>query len=389
MRMKKIAAVLAFTILSLTLCGCTNGGKEYSVYTNIPRSEFKITAKNYKVAEVIPSQNKFSGGVVGDTEGFSSKWQEYIGVMNTDAFLTVSADFSDEQTQTAYTSLCKDVQDLLTAAENSLSAYTKGSCAEAFNAAGAGATVKVDKIFYDVMSVAKEMYALTDGYYNPAVYYSVRAFKFDGSRYPKSAAELPDNETLSKYVELSSCFGEVELNEISGEYYARKPQKTVEVGGETLSLKVDLGGVGKGYVCDRVDGLYDKYGFEYGYFNFGSSSMAFKKYYGRGDYTFALVEPRRTVPSYIEFNLHDVTVSSSADNENYYILDGKRYCHIIDPFTGAPVRTGIMSASVAGGSAAENDALTTAIMAMGRDKALEFIKTRLSNRYAVFTYEGA
>ena len=55
--------------------------------------------------------------------------------------------------------------------------------------------------------------------------------------------------------------------------------------------------------------------------------------------------------------------------------------------TGKPVQTGIMSSTILGGSAAGDDAYTTAIMAMGREKAIEFIQTKLTDRRVVFTLD--
>ena len=72
----------------------------------------------------------------------------------------------------------------------------------------------------------------------------------------------------------------------------------------------------------------------------------------------------------------------------YYIIDGVRYCHVIDPTTGKPVNNGIMSATVIGGTAAAGDALTTALMAMGKDKALNFIESKLQDVKVAFTYEN-
>ena len=81
----------------------------------------------------------------------------------------------------------------------------------------------------------------------------------------------------------------------------------------------------------------------------------------------------------------NLSVSTSGDNAQYYMIDGVRYCHVINPKTGKPVQTGVMSATILGGSAAEDDAYTTAIMAMGRDKAAEFVKTKLTDRRVVFS----
>ena len=64
-----------------------------------------------------------------------------------------------------------------------------------------------------------------------------------------------------------------------------------------------------------------------------------------------------------------------------------RYCHVIDPTTGKPVNKGIMSVTIIGGSAGSADALTTAVMAMGREKALQFIESKLTDRKVVFLCE--
>lgn len=381
--MKKIVAgLLCAAVGVFALSGCTNL-KDYYIYTNIPRAEFTLLAQNYHIEKVIPADNGFSGGKAENTSGFTSKNKVYEGVMNTDAILTVSADFSNAQVLQNFEDFKESVEEALSQIEDSLSVTKETSSAYKFNRAEAGERVEVDETFYTVLSLAKDMYELTEGYYNPAVYYSVKAYGFDIKEQPQ---KLPKDEDIAKYVELSEAFADIEFDDDGG-YFIKKPEKTVEVGGVTYSLAVDLSGIGKGYATDIVNGMFGDFGFEYGYFNFGASSMALKKHYKNGDYTLELIEPRRDSTHYISFPLHDICVSSSADYINYYTVKGVRYCHIIDPTTGKPVQTGIMSATVAGGSAAENDALTTAIMAMGRDRAINFIEEKLTDRYAIFTYD--
>lgn len=383
--MKKIAACLLCAVSGVfALSGCAPKLKTYYIYTNVPTAEFTVLAQNYSVEQVIPADNDFSGGTAENTKGFTSKTDVYEDVMNTDAVLTVSADFSNTEIEQKFTQFSDRVAVTLSDIEESLSVVKKSSYAYLFNSANAGETVEVDKTFYEVMSLAKDMYGFTDGYYNPAVYYSVQAYGFDIKEQPEV---LPKDEDIAKYTELSTAFAEIEVIENEDGYFIKKPEKTVEVGGESLALKVDLGGIGKGYATDIINEMFSDYGFEYGMFNFGGSSVAIRKHCREGDYTLALIEPRRDSAHYMSFPVHDICVSSSADYVNYYFVNGVRYCHIIDPATGKPVQTGIMSATVAGGSAAENDAITTAIMAMGRDGAISFIESKLTEKYVVFTYD--
>ena len=381
--MKKIiAGIMCAALGAFALSSCTQPLKDYYIYTNIPRAEFTVKAENYHIEQVIPAGNGFSGGTAENTRNFTSK-SHYMSAMNTDAVLTVAADFSNAENTRKFEEFKVKVEATLSEIENSLSVTKESSYAYKFNAAEAGERVEVDKTFYEVLSLAREMYDFTYGYYNPAVYYSVCAYGFDKKEQPEV---LPSDEDIAKFAELSTAFEDLQFISEGG-YFVRKPEKTVEIDGVTYPLAVDLGGIGKGYATDIVNGMFADFGFEYGLFNFGGSSLALKKYYGRGDYTLELIEPRRNSTHYLSFPIHDSCVSSSGDYENYYTVNGVRYCHIIDPTTGKPVQTGIMSATVAGGSAAQNDALTTAIMAMGRDKAISFIENKLADKYAIFTYD--
>lgn len=327
--------------------------------------------------------------ITGCTD-FSSRSYWFYS-MNADADLVISDKFTSKKQQAAER-LVKEVSQTLNSLNASLSATVETSYISKFNLADSGQTVEIDEDAYNVLAIAKELYALTEGYYNPAVYYNVLAYGFGGAVAPKSEADLPSDETVAAYNKLASHFGELSLYEESGKYYAVKPSVTVEIDGTAYSMRVDLGGIGKGYATDKINALMEEYGFKYGSFSLGASSMVCKKYYGDGNYnyTLALINPRAAAGDgmYISLPVSDVCLSSSGDDEQYYELEGVRYCHIIDPTTGKPVQTGIMSVTVVGGTAAEGDALTTAIMAMGKEKAVEFINARLSDRRVVFTCDN-
>ena len=328
----------------------------------------------------------------------------YIFVMNTDARLTVYDYFvengeNNDELIRKFNGLCEETGNLIYELENYMSVNIQTSDISRFNTASAGEKVEISDHTYSVLNTAKYVYGLTEGYYNPAVYYSLSSYGFNGAAEmpPQSVEELPSDEEIAKYVELSSHFDELELIASDGRYYAVKPAFTVTLNGQTLSMQIDLGGVAKGYAVDRVNALMAEYGFEYGNFDFGLSSIAFRKYPDDDlSMVLQLSSPRRSSPSdpvaYVSTTVKDVCVSSSADTENYFLLDTdgdgveERFCHVFDPTTGRPVQTGVMSATVIGGSAAENDAFTTAIMAMGANKAQKFIEEKLTDRRVVFAF---
>lgn len=359
-------------------------------------SKFVITVRKFiLVLSFIIFSAAFSAGCSHKAAG----WYEYnyYGVMNSAAVLKVYAD-GGRDGEAKFKELAREAGELLSDVENSISCEIETSAVARFNAAGPGEKVEIDFYARETLLTAKNMYEFTGGAYNPAVYYSVKVYGFNtDGRQPTCAADLPGDEEISEYVRLSESFAQIELTEENGKFYAVKPAAAATVNGEELSLKIDLGGIGKGFAADAVNGLIEKYGFGYGYFSFGSSSIAFKKYPDESlEYTLKLSNPRKNASSpqsYLSAAVKDACVSTSGDNENYYMLDSdgdgveERFCHIIDPFTGKPVQKGIITATALGKSAAENDALTTALMAMGKDAAVEFTAEKLSDIRVVFVCE--
>lgn len=311
--------------------------------------------------------------------------------MNAEADLIISDKFGSDK-KNKFDGLCSEIDTTLSSVDSSLSVNVKTSAISAFNGAEAGETVPIDYTAYRALNIAKSVYELTEGYYNPAVYYSVQAYGFNDAFDESTPLKdrIPPESVTASYTSLAAHFGEIELYQgEDNKYYAVKPSATVQVNGETLSLKIDLGGIGKGIAVDEVNALIDKHGFSCGFFSFGSSSIVCKEHYKNGEYTLTLTNPRADAESgfYAKVGVKDKCLSSSGDYQQYFILDGKRYSHVFNPKTGRPVETGIMSATVIGGTAAEGDALTTAIMAMERDRAVKFMEEKLSSLGVAFSYD--
>ncbi len=393
--MKKIITVLAAAIATVTVfSGCVKHPAEYEIYTNIPSELYELKLEGFKVAQTVIGNVSAveEGGAAENPSAYKSMGITYYDIMSTEATIVVSEDFTDEEAAKARcTAFIESVKAKLLEIDKSLSVSVETSAVSSFNSAAAGAKIEIDEIAYNVFNSALEMYEFTEYYYNPAVYYSVEAygFKSDSTR-PETAAQLPSAEKIEKFKQLSTHFGEVKTYEEEGKFYVEKPQATVEIDGVEYSMKIDLGGIGKGYAVDVVNAMMDESGFKYGNFDFGSSSIACKSHYKNGAYNLGFRNPRPSFfdESYMSLKVKNECISTSGDDVQYYIIDGVRYCHVIDPTTGKPVNNGIMSATVIGGTAAAGDALTTALMAMGKDKALNFIESKLQDVKVAFTYEN-
>jgi len=163
----------------------------------------------------------------------------------------------------------------------------------------------------------------------------------------------------------------------------------IELRGDSLNLgtlgsKLDLGGVAKGYVVDRmVDVLRDR-GIEAGLVNAGGNIFSFGKKPGGKDWVIGLRHPRTNQTIVMEHVLLPA-VATSGDYERYFIKDGIRYHHILDPVTGYPAR-GCMSVTVWAETAIDADILSTTIFVLGPEKGLVFAESQ-ENVETLIIYE--
>ena len=97
--------------------------------------------------------------------------------------------------------------------------------------------------------------------------------------------------------------------------------------------------------------------------------------------------PRKSEDIIGSFEIKNRAVSTSGDYEKYFIIDGERYSHIIDPRTGRPVK-GVVSVTIVADTATRADALSTGVFVLGLDKGMELIE-KLSDVEGVIIYEDS
>ncbi|MBU1702568.1 MAG: FAD:protein FMN transferase [Candidatus Eisenbacteria bacterium] len=139
-------------------------------------------------------------------------------------------------------------------------------------------------------------------------------------------------------------------------------------------MKIGLGGIAKGYALDRATALLKEKGVTSFLLSAGGQVYASGM---RGDrkWRVGIRNPRGEIDDYFAtMEVSDASVSTSGDYERFFILDGIRYHHILDPRTGRPAR-GLRSATVISSDATLADALSTAFMVMGVDPALALAET--------------
>lgn len=130
-------------------------------------------------------------------------------------------------------------------------------------------------------------------------------------------------------------------------------------------MKIDLGGIAKGYALDCAVSKLKEHGINDCLINAGGQVYALGKG-NKGPWKIAVQNPRKPEISKI-VELENKSISTSGDYEQFFFDNGKRYCHILNPKTGYPADSGIASVTVIDKSAMSADVLSTSAFILGEE----------------------
>lgn len=159
----------------------------------------------------------------------------------------------------------------------------------------------------------------------------------------------------------------------TGFQHLRLRDEPPAVSKQIADLRIDLSAIAKGYAADALSDLLEQQGFSDFLVEIGGELQIAGQ---RGDGTpwrIAIEKPledRREAGTI--FQLTDTALATSGNYRNFYIEDGQRYAHTLDPLSGKPARNKLASVTVLDGTCARADALATALMVMGDEKARRF-----------------
>jgi thiamine biosynthesis lipoprotein len=215
--------------------------------------------------------------------------------------------------------------------------------------------VKVDQEVYDLVERAIKISKLTSGAFDISYASMDKIWKFDGSM-----KEMPSEEAIKKSVEKVG-YQNIILN-----------PKDTTIFLKNKGMKLGLGGIGQGYIADKIKVLLQVKGCKSGLVNVSGDINTWGKQSDNKSWTIGIVNPMNKNKVFATFPLDDSAVETSGSYEKYVTFNGKRYSHIIDPRTGYPA-SGIVSVSVFAKQTEIADALATGIFVLGVDVGLDLI----------------
>ena len=137
-------------------------------------------------------------------------------------------------------------------------------------------------------------------------------------------------------------------------------------------MEIDLGGIAKGFTSSRVMEVFREYGIEHGLVSLGGNVQALGTKENGKPWRVAIQNPESELDYLGILDIEDKCVITSGGYERFFEKDGVRYHHIIDPRTGYPADSGIISATIISKDGTLADGLSTSLFIMGKDQAEKY-----------------
>ncbi len=222
------------------------------------------------------------------------------------------------------------------------------------DAAGNGDFIKISSDVYKILETAQVFSALTDGAFDVTIGKAIELWGIDNEN-----PGVPTDEELSavknfvgfKHLQLQNGAARLDLR----------------------GVKINLGGIAKGYGVDLARKIFAEKKIQSGLIDFGTSTI-----FAVGKKKIGIKNPRAENELAAVGEIENSALSTSGDYEKFFIIDNRRYHHIINPKTCAPAATEIFSVSVVVDGREKNcgmlaDILSTTAFIIGRERAEKFL----------------
>jgi len=150
--------------------------------------------------------------------------------------------------------------------------------------------------------------------------------------------------------------------------------------------KIDTGGIAKGYIIDKAYAFLAQRGIKSGLINAGGDIYAWGRKPDHTLWKVGIQDPRDSLKFVKNVEIKDKAIVTSGDYERFFIKNGKRYFHIINPKTGYS-DSDIMSATIMASNATMADGLSTTVLVMGVEKATNLLRKHFPKAKYLIIYK--
>lgn len=283
-------------------------------------------------------------GTDGENTSGDEPYSKDIFAMDT--YMTVSA-YGDEG-EAAVDAAIKEINRL----DALLSTGKDDSEVTKLNQSGGG---KLSSDTNELMKTALDLYESTDHAFDISIYPVMKLWGFTDGNF-----KVPSDK------DLKNTLGLVDAGALT--YDAKA--KTVAF--DKDGMAIDFGGIAKGYTSARIAELYRTAGVTSGLVNLGGNvqTVGFKP--DGTEWKIGIQHPEEENGMLGVVTTHDTAVITSGGYERNFEEDGVTYHHIIDPSTGYPADSGLISVTIVSEDGMLADGLSTSLFIMGKERATEY-----------------
>ncbi len=214
---------------------------------------------------------------------------------------------------------------------------------------------------YTVVKEALELYDSTGGLFDITVYPLMVEWGFTTEDY-----KVPTDEKIKELLKLTGI-DKISLDD-------ETHQITLETG-----TQIDLGGIAKGYTSAKIMDIFSEYGVVSGLVSLGGNVQLYGTKVDGSDWRVGVENPDNTIKAlstsdYIGVvQISDKALITSGGYQRYFIDEnGEKHHHIIDPRTGSPSNSGLISVTIVSDDGLLADGLSTSLFIMGKDDAISY-----------------
>ena len=252
--------------------------------------------------------------------------------------------------------------------EKLLSRFVDTSAISRINNQAASSSVVVDKKVIDLLEESLRIASLTEGALDITTAPLTDLWR-QSERSGAAPLSKEIHDTLSR-----TGYGNVQINRL---------HSTVSFLKKGISL--DVGSLGKGYILDRMGNFMKSCGIENGLLDAGGNILCWNK----EETKIGIRNPLNSEEVLSTILLNNEAVATSSNDERFYRIGGRTYGHLLDPRTGWPVVTDLLSVSVVASKALIADALSTAIFVLGAEKGAEVARKLGASRIVCIRRQNA